>query len=120
MKSFFALHNRLMRSCFEAYDVQMATITTISARLPLIAAASTGFGTKHARQETQTMVTEKLHAASEGAQAGALETAKVTLKLLTGQTNPVAMASHMMDVADATTRPARRKVRANAKRLSGI
>ncbi len=118
MKSLFALHNRLLHSCFEAYEVQVATIATISARLPLIAAAATGFGTKHARQETQTMVTEKLHAASEGVQASALETAKVTLKVMTGQSHPVAMAGHMMDVADAATRPATRKVRANAKRLA--
>jgi hypothetical protein len=118
MKSLFALHNRLMRSCFEAYALQIAMITTISARLPMIAATATGFGTKQARRETRVMVTEKLRAASEGAQAGALETAKVTLKVLTGDAHPVAVAGHMMDVADATMRPANRKVLANAKRLA--
>ncbi len=118
MKNLFALHNRLMSSWFEACEINAASLATISARLPLIAAASTGFGDRKARHETQAMVTEKLFAATEGAQAGALETAKVALKVMAGHTHPVAVAGHFMDVASATTAPARKKVRANAKRLS--
>lgn len=118
MNDLFALHNRLMSSCFEAWEVQAATLSTIAARLPLIAAAATGFGDKKARHETQAMVTEKLLAASEGAQAGALESAKAALKVMTGHAHPVAVVGHMMDVAAATTAPARKKVRANAKRLA--
>ncbi len=118
MKHLFALHNRLMSSWFELYEVNNDSLMTISARLPLIAAAATGFGNRKARHETQAMVTEKLLAASEGAQAGALETAKVALKVMTGHTHPVAVAGHFMDVAAATTAPARKKVRANARRLA--
>src|SRR5208337_1289799 len=95
-----------------------ATMAIISARLPMIAAAASGFGNRKDHAETQNMVTEKLMAASEGAQAGVLESAKVAWKWMTGESHPVAMAGHMMDVAAATTRPARRKVRANAKRLT--
>jgi len=118
MKELFALQSRLMRTGLEVVELQAAALATISARLPLLAAAATGFGTKRARRETQVMVTEKFQAASEGAGLGALETAKATMKVLTGDAHPVAMASHMMDVAAAATRPARHKVRANARRFA--
>jgi hypothetical protein len=118
MNDLFALNNRLMSSWFEFCEVTTASFATISARIPLIAAAATGFGDKKARNETQAMVTEKLLAASEGAQAGALESAKVAWKVMFGESHPMAVAGHIMDVAAATTRPARRKVRANAKRLA--
>ncbi len=117
MTDFWELQFRLSRSWFEFIEVYFATVATISARLPIIAQASTGFGDHDARREARTMVTEKWRAAAAGAEAGALETAKAALKVMTGQTHPVAVAGHMMDVADAATRPARRKVRANARRL---
>jgi hypothetical protein len=118
MKTIFALQERLIRTWFEALEVQVATFSTIYARLPMIAAAASGFGDKHDHRETQDMVTEKLQAAQECAEAGALQTAKMTWKVLNGDSNPVAMAGHMMDVAAAATRPARTKVLANARRLS--
>ena len=64
------------------------------------------------------MVTEKLRAASGGRQAGALEIREGRLESHDRRLHPVAMAGHMMDVAAAATRPARRKVRANAQRLT--
>jgi hypothetical protein len=117
MKDLLSLHNRLMGSWFEFCDVQASSMATISARLPMIAATAYGFGDKKANDETQNMVTEKLIAVSEGAQAGALESAKVAWKWMAGDSHPVAMAGHFMDVAAAATRPARIKVHANAKRL---
>ncbi len=118
MTDFFKLQFRLWRTWFELSEIYFAAATTISARLPIIARASTGFGDSHARRETRAMVTEKWRAAAEGAEAGALETAKAALKVMSGQAHPVAVAGSMMDVADAATRPARRKIRANADRLS--
>jgi hypothetical protein len=118
MKDLFSLHNRLMSSWFEFCEVQASSMATISARLPMIAAAASGFGDKKAQAETQNMVTEKLIAVSEGAQAGALESAKVVWKWMAGDSLPLAMAGQFMDVAAAATRPARVKVHANAKRLS--
>jgi hypothetical protein len=118
MKNLFALQDRLIRTWFQAWEVQAATFSTIYARMPMIVAAATGFGDKHDHHETEVMVTEKLRAAQEGAHAGALETAKMTWRVLNGDSHPVAMAGHMMDVADAATGPAHRKVLANAKRLA--
>lgn len=120
MTEILVLQSRMVRSWFEFFEVYLATCATISARLPIIAAAASGFGDPKAHRETRVMVTEKLRAASQGAEAGALETAKAALKVMTGQTHPVAMAGHMMDVAAAATRPARRKVRANARRLTAL
>ena len=118
MKTLFALQERLIRTWFEAFEIQVATFSTIYARLPIIAAAATGLGDKHDQRETQDMLTEKLRAVQEGAEAGALQTAKVTWKVLNGDAHPVAIAGHMMDVAAAATRPAREKVLDNAQRLS--
>jgi hypothetical protein len=118
MSDLLVLQSRLIRTWFELIEVYFATVATVSARLPIIAAAASGFGNKRAHRETQVMVAEKLRAASEGAEAGALESAKVALRVLTGQNHPVAVAGHMIDVAAAATRPARRKVRANARRLT--
>ena len=85
MKTIFALQDRLIRTWFQAWEVQAATFSTIYARMPMIVAAATGFGDEHDHHETEVMVTEKLHAAQEGAHAGALETAKMTWKLLSGE-----------------------------------
>jgi hypothetical protein len=119
MIEFWNLQNRLMRSWFEAVELYLAAVSTIAARTPMIAATASGYGDYRARRETHVMVAEKIRAASAGAEAGALESAKATLRLLTGQNSPVDMAGHMMDVASAATRPARRAVRANARRLAG-
>ncbi|WP_298353304.1 hypothetical protein [Rhodoblastus sp.] len=118
MTDFCEFQFRLWRAWLEFIEVYFATVATISARLPIIAQTATGLGDHDARREARTMVTEKWRAAAAGAEAGALETAKAALKVMTGQTHPVAVAGHMMDVADAATRPARRKVRANARRLT--
>jgi hypothetical protein len=119
MMELFKLQMRLWNAWFELLEVYFATVTTISARLPIIASAAAPGG-RDARQEAQTMVTEKWRAASQGAEAGALEACKVALKVMSGQSHPVAVAGHMMDVAAAATRPARRKVRANAHRLAQL
>ena len=117
MEDFFAINRRLARSWWDMAEVGLAASATIAARLPMLAAAASGFGSASAQRETQEMFAEKFQAAAEGAQAGALQTAKATLKVMTGQSNPAAMAHHMIDVAEATTSPARHKARDNARRL---
>jgi hypothetical protein len=117
MDDFFAINRRLARSWWDLAEVGFAASATIAARLPMIAATASGFGSASAQRETHEMVAEKIKAAAEGAQAGVLQSAKATLKVMTGQSHPAAMAHHMIDVAEAATRPARRKARANARRL---
>lgn len=117
MNDIFAFNRRLANSWWDMTEVSLAASQTIAARLPMIAAAATGFGSPHAQRETREMVTEKLQATAEGLQASALQTAKATLQVMMGQVDATAMAHHMFDVAEAATQPARRKARANAKRL---
>ncbi len=115
MKEFIALNQRLTRAWWDAAETTAAASATIAARLPLIAAASTGFGDRHARGETQEMVAEKLKAVAEGAQASAMHTARATISVMLGEAHPVALAhptvlaNHMMDVAEAATAPASSK-----------
>ena len=118
MKDLLSLQDRLLNSWLEFCEVQTSSITTMSARLPILVAAASGFGDKEAQDETQNMVTEKLIAVTECAQAGVMESALVAWKWMTGESHPVAVAGHLMDVAAATTRPARVKVHANARRLA--
>jgi hypothetical protein len=118
MNDIFAFNRRLANSWWDLTEVSLAASQTIAARLPMIAAAASGFGSARANRETQEMVAEKIQAAAEGAQAGALQTARATWKMMTGQSHPAAMAHHMFDVAEAATGPARKKARANAKRLT--
>jgi len=117
MNDIFAFNRRLAKSWWDMTEVGLAASQTIAARLPMIAAAASGFGSAHAQRETREMVAEKLRAASEGMQAGALQSAKATLRVMTGESHPAALAHHFFDVAEAATQPARRKARANAKRL---
>jgi ABC-type enterochelin transport system substrate-binding protein len=63
------------------------------------------------QQEAARMITEKIRAAAQGARAvGRLGSRKVS-------TNPAAVAMAGLALIDAATRPARTKVRRNAKRL---
>ena len=105
MKEFLALNQRLASSWWEMAEVGWAASATIAARLPMLAAAATGFGSRQDKRETQEMLAEKIKAATEGAQAGAMQTAKATLKVMIGQSHPTAMAHHLFDVAEAATRP---------------
>lgn len=118
MQDLLRLQSRLWRSGLEAFELQTAAFTTISARLPMIAFAASGFGDRAARRETSDMVTEKIAAASEGVGLGAIESAMAAVRIFYGASSPAAMAGHAIDVAAAATRPARRQVRANARRLA--
>jgi hypothetical protein len=117
MDQFFSLNKRFTQSWWDMTEVGLAASQTIAARLPMLAAAASGFGSASAQRETREMVAEKIQAVAEGAQAGVLETAKATLRVMTGETHPAAMAHHMFDVAEAVTQPASLKARANARRL---
>lgn len=117
MQDWLKLQNRMWRTGLEAFELQTAAYATISARLPMIAAAATGLADHAARRETSDMVTEKIAAASEGVGLGAIESAMAAVKIFYGDSSPAALAGHAIDVAAAATRPARRQVRANARRL---
>lgn len=103
-----------------AYDASRAArdaAVTINARLPLMAQAAGDPGNTSA--EMQDMVSEKLSAAMQGALAGGLALGQFWNRaLLGGIRTPMDAAQGLANIADAAMKPARIRVRANARRLS--
>jgi hypothetical protein len=92
---------------------------TIAARTPGLLALGADDSGKHAR-EARLMVQEKLAAAYEGAWAAQAAWGAFWLKAAFGGVTSADHVSHgWVDVADAAMSPARRTVRANARRLTG-
>jgi hypothetical protein len=92
---------------------------TIAARTPGLMAPGLDLSGKHAR-EARLMVHEKLAAAYEGAWAAQLAWGSFLMKAaFGGVTSPDHVSHGWVDVADAAMAPARKTVRANARRLTG-
>jgi hypothetical protein len=115
--------NRLTRRSLNlARDTAQSGIDaalTIAARTPGLVAPGLDLSGKHAR-EARLMVQEKLAAAYEGAWAAQLAFGSFWLKAAFGEVISADHVSHgMVDIADAAMAPARKTVRANARRLTG-
>jgi hypothetical protein len=111
MRDWTTLSARTFRFWVDAMQAGAAAWTTIAMRLPTLAAVAAGKSSPEATR----MVTEKIAAATEGAINGSFEGATRAARALGG---PVAAATSALAVTDAMTRPARRRVKANAKRLT--
>ena len=93
---------------------------TIAARMPALVTPGIDFTGEKAR-ETQLMVQEKITAAYEGAWAAQMAWGSFLIKAaFGGVTMPHHVSHGMVDVAEAAMAPARRTVRANARRLTGL
>jgi hypothetical protein len=92
---------------------------TIGARTPGL--LMQGFNpTAGSARETQRMIAEKIDAAWEGAAAAQMAWASLLLKASFGGIRSADdLSLGLAGVAEAAIRPARRKVRANARRLTG-
>jgi hypothetical protein len=114
------LSKRTMLIAASAMQVGMDAAVTIAARTPAL--MSQGFNpTAESARETRRMVQEKIDATCEGAVAAQLAWASFFLKAsFGGIRNASDLSLGLADVAEAAIRPARRKVRANAKRLTGL
>lgn len=88
-----------------------ATAATLSVRLPQLAA-----GTMSAA-ESRRMVGEKLAAAGEGLAAGSAAAARIAATRLR-RPAPHRAIHDALEIVEAATGPARRRVKANAARLS--
>jgi hypothetical protein len=92
---------------------------TIAARTPGLMTPGLDFSGEKAR-EARLMVQEKLAAAYEGAWAAQVAWGSFLVKsLFGGAMAPDHFPRGWVDVADAAMAPARRTVRANARRLTG-
>ena len=111
MRDWTTLNTKAFRFWVDTMQAGAAAWTTIAMRLPTLAAAAAGKSSPEANR----MVSEKIAAATEGAIKGSLEGAALAGRALRG---PVAATTSALAVTDAMTRPARRRVKANAKRLT--
>jgi hypothetical protein len=114
------LSKRTLLMAASAMQAGMDTAVTIAARTPGL--LSQGFNpTAESARETQRMIQEKFDAVYEGAAAAQFAWASFLLKAsFGGIRNASDFSLGLADVAEAAIRPARRKVRANAKRLTGL
>lgn len=109
----------LMHMSLDAMRAAQDAAVTISARLPDLAKASRDPSAPPSA-EMQRMVSEKVNAAMQGGVAAGFAMGDFWTKALFGRLKtPMDMAHGLATVADAAMRPARKKVRENAKRLTG-
>ena len=104
---------------FEAAQAAQDAAVTIGARLPMIATASRSPASPPSA-EMRRMVSEKTEAAMQGAVAAGVALGQLwTRAMFGGLRTPMDVAHGLAHVADMAMQPARKRVRANAKRLSG-
>jgi hypothetical protein len=104
----------------ETAQAGLDATVTIAARTPGLLAV--GFDTTgQGAQEICLMVEEKIAAAHEGAWAAQMVWGSFLIKAAFGGVSSPDHVSHaLVDFAEAALAPARRKVRANALRLTGM
>jgi hypothetical protein len=108
----------LIRMQADALRATQDAALTIAARLPLIAKATRGPAIVPP-QELRTMVNEKVAAAMLGTAAASFAWGNFWTRAMFGSIRTPLDAAHgLASVAEAAMKPARRTVRANARRLS--
>jgi hypothetical protein len=113
MHDLFEFNRRLLQFWSDMARAQTDAVLTIACRMPELARNGNRIGPPSA--EMQRMVSEKVAAYQEGAMAAGAAAIAGSAAATKG---PVAAAGLMLEVTKAATKPARRRVRANAKRLS--
>jgi hypothetical protein len=114
------LNQRSVKFARKAVQAGLDSAVTIAARTPgLVTAGLDPSG--DAAREVGLMVREKVVAAYEGAWGAQLAWSSFLVKAaFGGVTSPHHISHALVDVAEAALGPARRKVRANARRLTGM
>lgn len=109
---------RAAQMSIAAMEASFAAAVTIAARAPIVAE---GLSRPSAESigETQRMVFEKVEASIEGSMAAGEALCLLWMKAAFGGVRqPTDLALGLTDVAKAATRPAHKRVRANARRLT--
>lgn len=115
MESFINFQSTALRMWFEQTETAMDSWATISMRLPVL--VNDGMRGKMSR-ETQGMVSEKVIATTKGAIAAGDAGARLALNFWTGRLGSQDVPGRLMNMFEAASKPARAKVRANARRLT--
>ncbi|GLS19250.1 hypothetical protein GCM10007874_22670 [Labrys miyagiensis] len=114
MLSFSTMFLRAVSSALEANH---ASAVTISHRMPILASL-TFWPHPDSLKEANRMVMEKFEAMAEGTLAASRQMVDLSLRAAMGKADADDIATGMMAVAVAAAKPAQRRVRANARRLS--
>lgn len=110
------LARSLARAATEAHQTAAHCSVTIAARLPVFAGAFIS-PSEAACAEWNRAYTEKVVATWQGAFAASLEWQAAMMRSAVRPPSPVGLANDMMRVIQKAAQPARRSVKANAKRL---
>lgn len=114
MLSFSTMFIRAMSSALEA---NQASAVTIGHRMPMLASLAFWPDPENLI-EANRMVVEKFEAMTEGALAATQQMAALSMRTALGKADVEDIASGLMAVAVAAAKPAQKRARANAKRLS--
>jgi hypothetical protein len=95
----------------------MAAGVTIAHRMMLMG-DPTAFGLPAGQAEAMRMVAEKVDAATEGSMDAVFETGRLMMRSAFGNLSADEIAHGMVAIGVAATKPAARRVKANARRLS--
>lgn len=112
------LNRSLARAAADAGETATHCGVTIAARLPVLAGAFFAPSVS-SMTEWNRAYTEKVVAVWQGALAGCAEWQAAMMRSALRPPSPAGFATDMMGVIEKAAQPARRRVRANAKRLSG-
>lgn len=108
---------RLLSQSFANAAMSFDAARVVAARTPMILASATGAAPQH-RDEMRRMFQEKSEAGVKGALGAGAAAGSFWVDLAFGRIRSAADVSQAMrGIAEAATAPARRTVRANAKRL---
>ncbi|WP_439574951.1 hypothetical protein [Phreatobacter sp.] len=95
----------------------MAATVTVTQRMALLSDPSL-LAAASGRAEAARMVSEKMEAAAEGVFAASVEAGLFMMRASMGRISPDDVARGLVAISSAATRPAARRVRANARRLT--
>jgi Mlc titration factor MtfA (ptsG expression regulator) len=110
----------VFNSVFQMAETGLATWTTLAMRLPVLVSLMTT-PTDMDRIEAQRMVDEKVTAALEGLSAAQTSLVTLSIAMMRGEICSVnAYQRAMTELVAVAMAPAQRKVRANARRLTGL
>ncbi|MBV1702441.1 MAG: hypothetical protein KGQ46_11540 [Hyphomicrobiales bacterium] len=116
MDEITALHTKAYNFWISHIETQMAAWTTIALRMPDLTEDTMRM--KPPSAETVRMVSEKLSAATMGALDGALAAADFSRQAMGGKLKLADYPIGFMTIAEESSKSARAKVHANARRLS--
>jgi hypothetical protein len=106
-----------LRAATMSATTAVAASVTIAHRLAMLSTPSVLEGAA-GQHEAMRMVAEKFNAATEGAVDAGLEAGRFMLRSAFGQVSPDDLAHGLVAIGVAATRPAARRARANARRLT--